>query len=54
MRSGLERGSIEYSAVTQPVPLPFIQRGTWSSTVAVQITLVSPMAMRQEPSAYGM
>ena len=31
-RSGDEPGSIEYSAVTQPRPLPFIQRGTSSST----------------------
>ena len=34
-RSGDEPGSIEYSAVTQPLPLPFIQRGTSSSTLAV-------------------
>ena len=54
MRSGEERGSIEYSAVTHPLPRPCIQRGTESSTVAVQMTFVSPISMRHEPSAYGM
>ena len=32
MRSGEAPGSIEYSAVTQPLPEPRIQRGTPSST----------------------
>ena len=41
MRSGDEPGSIEYSAVTQPLPLPRIQRGTSSSTDAVHSTVVS-------------
>ena len=41
-RSGDEPGSIEYSAVTQPLPLPFIQRGTSSSTDAVHSTRVWP------------
>jgi hypothetical protein len=36
------RGSMAYSAVTQPSPLPLRQRGTPSVTVAVQSTLVSP------------
>jgi len=31
-----------YSAVTQPSPLPFLCGGTRSSTLAVQMTLVSP------------
>ena len=31
-----------YSAVTQPLPLPRIQRGTSSSTGAVHRTIVSP------------
>ena len=31
MRSGEAPGSMEYSAVTQPLPVPFIQRGTLSS-----------------------
>ena len=42
MRSPVEAGSSEYSAVIQPVPRPAIQRGTPSSTVAVQSTLVFP------------
>ena len=39
-RSGDEPGSIEYSAVTQPLPLPCIQRGTSSSIDAVHSTRV--------------
>src|SRR5436190_6084861 len=45
------RGSMEYSAVTQPSPLPLRQRGTPSLTVAVQKTFVSPKETRTEPSA---
>ncbi len=52
--SVVDRGSIEYSAVTQPFPRPCIQRGTEPSTDAVQMTLVSPISTRHEPSAYGM
>ena len=48
-RSGLDPGSIEYSAVTQPVPRPFIQRGTSSCTDAVQSTRVRPNVTRVEP-----
>ncbi len=51
LRSPVEAGSIEYSAVTQPRPLPSIQRGTESLTEAVQITLVSPWLNSAEPSA---
>src|SRR5688500_17866517 len=47
----VERGSMEYSAVTQPSPLPLRQRGTPSVTEAVQKTLVSPKETRTEPSA---
>src|SRR5918992_89714 len=50
-RSPVEAGSMPYSAVTQPRPWPDIQRGTSSSTVAVQMTRVPPASMRQEPSA---
>jgi hypothetical protein len=53
IRWGEERGSIAYSAVTHPLPLPFIHFGTPSSIVAVQITRVSPIPIKQEPSAYG-
>ena len=51
LRSVPARGSIEYSAVTQPRPLPRIQPGTRSSIVAAQITRVSPTRMRTDPSA---
>ncbi len=50
-RSPVEAGSIEYSAVTQPRPLPAIQRGTASSTLAVQITRVPPASISAEPVA---
>ena len=42
MRSFVERGSIAYSAVTQPLPLPVSQRGTPLVNDAVQSTLVPP------------
>ena len=51
MRSADDPGSIEYSAVTHPLPVPRIQRGTLSSTLAVQSTLVRPNETRQDPSA---
>ena len=41
-RSGDEPGSSEYSAVTQPRPVPRIHLGTSSSTEAVHRTLVRP------------
>jgi len=48
-RSRFARGSMLYSAVTQPVP-----SGTWngarSSTLAQQRTLVFPQVIRQLPS----
>jgi hypothetical protein len=42
-----------YSAVTQPRPLPDIQRGTPASTLAVQITCVRPTEISAEPLAGG-
>src|SRR5690606_5054912 len=45
------RGSIEYSAVTQPEPLPRSHGGIFSSTLAVTRTRVSPKPIRHEPSA---
>ena len=45
------RGSMPYSAVTQPSPLPRLCGGTFSSTDAVHSTLVSPNATSTEPSA---
>jgi hypothetical protein len=51
LRSVPARGSMLYSAVTQPPPLPRIQPGTRSSIVAAQMTRVSPTRMRTDPSA---
>jgi hypothetical protein len=42
VRSPVEAGSSEYSAVTQPRPLRCSQRGTFSTTLAVQRTRVRP------------
>src|SRR4051794_22637388 len=47
------RGSIPYSAVTQPWPLPRRKGGTFSSTLAVHSTRGSPKLTRQAPSAWG-
>ena len=51
-RESVARGSMEYSAVTQPSPLPLRQRGTPSVTEAVQKTFVSPKETRTEPSGW--
>ena len=51
IRWGEDRGIMEYSAVTHPEPRPAIQRGTESSTVAVQMTLVAPISIKHDPSA---
>ena len=51
IREPVERGSMPYSAVTQPWPLPRKKLGTRPSTLAVQITLVSPNSTKTEPSA---
>src|SRR5215472_16874722 len=42
---------MEYSAVIQPLPEPFIKLGTDSSMEAVQITRVLPTSISAEPSA---
>src|SRR5436305_1885073 len=52
VRSSVARGSMPYSAVTQPRPCPLSQGGSRSSSVAVTRTWVSPNLTRQEPSAY--
>src|SRR5712691_5642320 len=44
-------GSIAYSAVTQPRPLPRRQRGMSSSTLAAHSTRVEPNSTSTEPSA---
>src|SRR4051812_18318459 len=52
VRSKVARGSMPYSAVTQPRPWPFSHGGSRSSSVAGTSTWVSPNFTRQEPSAY--
>ena len=49
----VERGSMAYSAVTHPSPCPFRNGGTFSSTDAVQITLVRPNSTSTEPSGWA-
>jgi hypothetical protein len=50
-RVWVERGSMAYSAVTQPLPCFSRKGGTLFSTLAVQISLVSPNSISTEPSA---
>ena len=50
-RSPVDPGRREYSAVTQPLPLPRIHGGTRSSTEAVQRTLVWPIDTSTDPGA---
>ena len=50
-RSGDDPGSIEYSAVTQPLPCCLIQRGTSSSMLAVHSTRVLPKLTSTLPAA---
>ena len=52
LRVWVARGSMPYSAVTQPVPDPRLCGGTFSSTEAVHSTRVSPKATSTEPSAW--
>src|SRR6516162_7071221 len=52
VRVAVERGSMPYSAVTQPFPVLRRYGGTRSSTEAVHSTCVSPNFARHEPSAY--
>ena len=51
LRVFVARGSMPYSAVTQPELLPRSQPGTRGSTLAAQSTLVSPKETIVEPSA---
>jgi len=52
LRVWVARGSMPYSAVTQPAPLPFWCGGTLSSTLAVHSTRVRPNSTSTEPSAW--
>ncbi len=51
MRVLVARGSMEYSAVTQPLPVLRRNGGTFSSTLAAHRTVVPPTVIRAEPSA---
>jgi hypothetical protein len=51
VRVTVARGSIEYSAVTQPLLLSLRKAGTLSSTLTEHITLVFPSSISAEPSA---
>src|SRR5215471_8387241 len=51
VRSPVARGSMPYSAVTQPFCCPRSQPGTRSSTLAVHSTRVLPIVTIAEPSA---
>ena len=51
VRVKVDRGSMLYSLVTQPLPLLRRNWGTVSSIEAVQITRVLPTSMSTEPSA---
>ena len=51
LRVFVARGSIEYSAVTQPSPEPCFQRGTPCVKDAEHSTRVPPNVTRHEPSA---
>ena len=51
VRVTVARGSIEYSAVTQPLPEPRRNCGTVCSMVAAHSTRVLPTSISAEPSA---
>ena len=51
LRVWVARGSMPYSAVTQPSPEPRLCGGTFSSTEAVHNTLVWPNSTSTDPSA---
>jgi hypothetical protein len=50
-RSRVEPGSIAYSAVTHPWPVPRRKSGTLCATVAVHMTRVRPISMSTDPGA---
>ena len=51
-RRSVEPGSIEYSAVIQPRPLPWRKRGTAGSSHTVHSTSVPPTLHSTEPSGF--
>ena len=54
IRSWVDLGSMPYSAVIQPSPLPLRNDGTPDSTLTVQITFVWPKLMSADPSAWAL
>ena len=52
LRVFVEPGSIPYSAVSQPRPLPTRKSGTFGSTQQVQSTRVLPMLTSTLPGAW--
>src|SRR5687768_10779114 len=52
-RSVVEAGSIEYSPVTHPPPVPLSQRGASSETLAATSTRVLPIENSTEPAAHS-
>jgi hypothetical protein len=51
LRVSVERGSMAYSAVTQPVPWPLRKGGALASMLAAAATRVRPISIKAEPSA---
>jgi hypothetical protein len=49
----VDAGSIEYSAVTHPFPVPRSQRGASVDAVAAHSTLVFPIENRTDPVAHS-
>ena len=49
LRVAVEPGSMEYSAVIHPLPVPVRCFAVASSTVAVHMTLVLPISMSTDP-----
>src|SRR5688500_1900013 len=52
-RSAVARGSIEYSAVTHPLPVPRIHLGASSRSEAATSTFVRPCEKSTDPSAHS-
>ena len=52
-RSFVDAGSMEYSPVTHPFPVPFSHRGASSETDAAINTRVLPMVSNTEPCAHS-
>ncbi len=53
VRTAVALGSIAYSAVTHPEPVPCSHRGAFGSYDALTSTRVLPISSRQDPSAHS-